>query len=137
MPGVLGGPVVTMLVCFLLFAREAAGASCARHSLRPLSWANVLHNSGVFTRRDRGGVCGHLRATSFGTLQRHRRPSSLPHLWGGWAAEGRSVGAVRESASSRRPHPGLRFAAADPPHYRGGGIRKSDLSPQAGRGKNG
>ena len=28
-------PVVTTLVCFLFFAREAVGASIARHSLRP------------------------------------------------------------------------------------------------------
>jgi hypothetical protein len=31
-----GVTVVTMLVCFLNFAREAAGASSARHSLCPL-----------------------------------------------------------------------------------------------------
>jgi hypothetical protein len=28
--------VVTMLVCFFIFACEAAGAASARHSLRPL-----------------------------------------------------------------------------------------------------
>jgi hypothetical protein len=32
----VGVPVVTTLVCFLVFAREAAGATRARHSLRPL-----------------------------------------------------------------------------------------------------
>jgi hypothetical protein len=36
MPGDPGVTVVTMLVCFLLFTHEAAGASSARHSLRPL-----------------------------------------------------------------------------------------------------
>jgi hypothetical protein len=36
MPGDSGVTVVTMLVCFIIFAREAAGASSARHSLRPL-----------------------------------------------------------------------------------------------------
>jgi hypothetical protein len=36
MPGDSGVTVVTMLVCFLLFTHEAAGASSARHSLRPL-----------------------------------------------------------------------------------------------------
>src|SRR6266478_68885 len=36
-PGDPGVTVVTMLMCFLFFAREAAGASSARHSLRPLS----------------------------------------------------------------------------------------------------
>jgi hypothetical protein len=36
MPGESGVTVVTTLVCFFTFAREAAGASSARHSLRPL-----------------------------------------------------------------------------------------------------
>ena len=36
MPGETGVTVVTMLVCFFIFACEAAGASRARHSLRPL-----------------------------------------------------------------------------------------------------
>ena len=36
MPGEPGVTVVTMLVCFFYFACEAAGASSARHSLRPL-----------------------------------------------------------------------------------------------------
>src|ERR1700730_14559904 len=36
MLGETGGPVVTTLVCFLFFAREAAGAAGTRHSLRPL-----------------------------------------------------------------------------------------------------
>jgi hypothetical protein len=35
-PGISGGPVVTTLVCLFDFAREAAGASSARLSLRPL-----------------------------------------------------------------------------------------------------
>jgi len=38
MPGVTGVTVVTMLVCYFYFAREAAGASSARHSLRPLNF---------------------------------------------------------------------------------------------------
>jgi hypothetical protein len=35
-PGETGEPVVTMLVCFYYFAREAAGAAGTRLSLRPL-----------------------------------------------------------------------------------------------------
>ena len=35
-PGESGEPVVTMLVCFFTFAREAAGAAGARRSPRPL-----------------------------------------------------------------------------------------------------
>jgi hypothetical protein len=37
MPGESGVTVVTMLVCFVFIAREAAGAAGAWHSLRPLS----------------------------------------------------------------------------------------------------
>src|SRR6202035_697839 len=36
MPADSGVTVVTMLVCSFIFAREAAGATSARHSLRPL-----------------------------------------------------------------------------------------------------
>ena len=36
MPGETGEPVVANSPCFLFFAREAAGALSARHSLRPL-----------------------------------------------------------------------------------------------------
>src|ERR1700687_6514283 len=36
MPGETGVTVVTMLVCLFYFAPETAGASSARHSLRPL-----------------------------------------------------------------------------------------------------
>jgi hypothetical protein len=47
-----GVTVVTTLVCFIYFAREAAGASSARHSLRPLfSWAEgFMHDSGASRR---------------------------------------------------------------------------------------
>ena len=38
MPDDFGVTVVTTLVCFSLFACEAAGASSARHSLRPLNF---------------------------------------------------------------------------------------------------
>src|SRR5205807_1099336 len=60
MPDDSGVTVVTMLVCFLFFAYEAAGASRARHSLRPhLCWAGkFMHHSGVEPPRERGGVCG-------------------------------------------------------------------------------
>jgi hypothetical protein len=37
MPGDTGVTVVTILVCSFYLACEAAGASCARHSLRPPS----------------------------------------------------------------------------------------------------
>jgi hypothetical protein len=56
MPGVSGVTVVTMLVCLFHFAREAAGASSARHSLRPLfSGANVSAQLGRIASRE--GAC--------------------------------------------------------------------------------
>src|SRR5438270_7488916 len=60
MPDDSGVTVVTMLVCFLFFACEAAGASRARHSLRPhLCWAGkFMHHSGVEPSRECGGVRG-------------------------------------------------------------------------------
>ena len=43
-----GVTVVTTLVCFIYFAREAAGATRARYSLRPLFLGErFMHNSGA------------------------------------------------------------------------------------------
>jgi hypothetical protein len=55
MPGETGVTVVTMLVCFFIFACEAAGASSARHSLRPhLVLGRKIHASlGRFAPRER------------------------------------------------------------------------------------
>ena len=50
MPGKSGGPVVTTLVCFLHFAREAAGALGTRHSPRPLLGERDMHDSGASRR---------------------------------------------------------------------------------------
>src|SRR5260370_19095717 len=52
MPGVSGVTVVTMLVCFVYFAREAAGASGGRHAPRRLSseGERLRHNSGISCR---------------------------------------------------------------------------------------
>jgi hypothetical protein len=53
-----GEPVVTTLVCFTTFAREAAGALGTRLSLRPLlsRREDFLHSPGATVPRDRGGV---------------------------------------------------------------------------------
>jgi hypothetical protein len=50
-----------MLVCFLVFAREAAGALGTRLSLRPLFFRGqkVLHSSGAFAPRECGRVSRH------------------------------------------------------------------------------
>src|SRR5712671_746306 len=54
MPGRSGEPVVTMLVCLFFITHEAAGASCARHSLRPLfsGGANIRKTSGASRREN-------------------------------------------------------------------------------------
>src|SRR5258707_2536737 len=61
MPGVSGVTVVTMLVCLFYFACEAAGASSARHSLRPLisEGGTFLANLARKPRRDRETVSVH------------------------------------------------------------------------------
>ena len=70
MPGDSGVTVVTTLVCFFHFAREAAGASGARHSLRPLISGGGKFNAKLgASRREIGGVvfdenCVHTRALS-------------------------------------------------------------------------
>jgi hypothetical protein len=54
-PGYLGKPVVTMLVCYIHFAREAAGAASTRLSLRPLFFSEaktIMYHSGVSRRED-------------------------------------------------------------------------------------
>jgi hypothetical protein len=50
MPGETGVTVVTTLVCLFYFACEAAGASSARHSLRPLLGESFTHHSGALRR---------------------------------------------------------------------------------------
>jgi hypothetical protein len=54
MPGDSGVTVVTMLVCSFYFAREAAGASRARHSLRPLI------SEGRISRQNSRETCGEI-----------------------------------------------------------------------------
>ena len=54
MPGDSGVTVVTTLVCYLHTAHEAAGASGARHSLRPLSSGG--RRSGKNSREMRGEI---------------------------------------------------------------------------------
>src|SRR5258705_9584917 len=60
-----GEPVVTTLVCFIYFAREAAGALATRLSLRPLliEARTVLANLGRLAPRE-CGVVSEIGATS-------------------------------------------------------------------------
>jgi hypothetical protein len=74
MPGDSGVTVVTTLVCFFIFAHKAAGASCARHSLRPLnSWANDSST----TRTHRAARMRWRILTSLRRVKRRPRPSKL------------------------------------------------------------
>jgi hypothetical protein len=67
---------VTTLVCFIYFAREAAGALGARHSPRPrFSWANVFAK----TRTHR--AAGSRRFVD--ELCRHPRESGIQYSRGG------------------------------------------------------
>jgi hypothetical protein len=62
MPGDAGVTVVTMLVCSFYFACEAAGASSARHSLRPLpEGANYRETRAFGAARPRTHVFRHLK----------------------------------------------------------------------------
>jgi hypothetical protein len=75
MPGDPGGPVVTTLVWFLFFPREAAGAMGTRHSPRP-HWAeDFMHDSGAL-RRGSVEVCLHV-------IARSERDEAI-HLSRGW-----------------------------------------------------
>jgi hypothetical protein len=58
MPGETGVTVVTTLVCLFFITHEAAGASSARHSLRPLisEDGKFRQNSREKPRRDREAV---------------------------------------------------------------------------------
>src|SRR5450759_5588074 len=81
MPGDSGVTVVTTLVCFFYFAREAAGASCARHSPRPLigEGRTLLAKLGRIARRE-CEVISAVIARSEATKQ-SRLSTSLRQSW--------------------------------------------------------
>jgi hypothetical protein len=70
MPGVSGVTVVTMLVCFFISAHKAAGASSARHSLRPLiSAGRISMQNSRDTRGEIVKLCPDVIARSNATNQ--------------------------------------------------------------------
>jgi hypothetical protein len=82
MPGDSGVTVVTMLVCSFYFACEAAGASSARHSLRPLFRERDAYNkTRAKMRREIAKLCPDVIARSNATRQ-----SILPSLCYLWIA---------------------------------------------------
>src|SRR6202035_992878 len=92
MPGVSGVTVVTTLVCSSNFACEAAGASRARHSLRPL-----LAEGGMFrTRLARKCVA---RSRSCGCLKFEIRTRAMAGLA---SQSGKSVFALTSRGYARR-----------------------------------
>ena len=63
--------------CAFLFCTRGCGASCARHSLRPLNFRRASHDAKLArpARRECGGKYALM---SLRTVPRHRRSSSLP-----------------------------------------------------------
>jgi hypothetical protein len=72
-----------------------------------------MHHSGA-SRGENAEVCAIITDVTLHTATASGS-SSLAHLWGGWPSEGRSGGGQSKRAILR-PHPGLRFALADPPY---------------------
>ena len=115
MPGCSGEPVVTTSCAFyFLHARlrvqRAPGIPCAL-CFGPMSLAQLGRIHAATSRR-----CVQLAPPSFCKVQLHRRSSSLPHLWGGWPAEGRSGGglSVQRVVTSPPPRPQLRCGRPSP-----------------------
>ena len=68
-------------MCFLLFARETAGAARTRHSLRPLFWRAVAGTTRAHSRREIAGVCAKARLVHLAPLAgrgRRRREAKSP-----------------------------------------------------------
>src|ERR1700722_20577938 len=79
MPGETGATVVTTLVWFLFFPREAAGAMGTRHSPRPLWGEGYMDNSGL-TRRGDADVCPGLSSRRAVPHPRCHHPPTGPAL---------------------------------------------------------
>src|ERR1700682_836147 len=82
MPGESGVTVVTMLVCFIYFAREAAGALSARHSPRPLFFLGerFMHNSGA-SRRGNVEFCREYERATLPVVIARLDPTICTHLY--------------------------------------------------------
>jgi len=124
MPGESGEPVVTTLVWFYCFPREAAGASSTRHSPRPLIFRRV------YTMQNSRGFCGEIaEACVTGWLFEFEVEVALfliPPTCGVETSEAHS-GVVRSAAwgnsrITKQPHPShrsRRSRCARPPHKKG------------------
>jgi hypothetical protein len=78
MPGVSGVTVTTCVLATLTFARKTAGASGARHSLRPLIFRrrHCLAKLGRIVPRERGSVSFQLFENRIGNGVRAHTPST-------------------------------------------------------------
>jgi hypothetical protein len=102
MPGETGATVVTTLVWFSFFPREAAGASSARHSPRPLRGEGCLHDSGA-TRRGNVNAYLDVSTIAFWLFENQIRASGASATG---AADARVPDAVqRPSRCSAEPGP--------------------------------
>ena len=135
MPGCSGEPVVTTSCAFyFLHARlrvhRAPGIPCAL-CFGPMSLAQLGRIHAATSRR-----CVQLAPPSFCKVQLHRRSSSLPHLWGGWPAEGRSGGglSVQRVVTSPPPRPQLRCGRPSP--LKGEGQERATSAGKRGEVKN-
>jgi hypothetical protein len=106
MPGDPGGPVVTTLVCFFHFAREAAGALGTRHSPRPLFFEGSWRKPRVHrAARMRTYIFAALRKMNQSRHASHCQPKPLRLLAFAWAGPiVARPGASRTGADARFNH---------------------------------
>src|SRR4029077_7515199 len=115
MPDRFGVPVVTMLVCFSFFAREAMGAACTRHSLRPLlERGTLVQDPDALASREDGRLA---------VQKPNRNALPSPSPGGGGSArksEAKYVTGWGELIANASPHPAAHFTRGDPPPPREG-----------------
>src|SRR5205814_10525453 len=123
------------LVCFLLFARETAGASRTRHSLRPLFWANESCTTRAHSRRDIAQVCAISTAVILQTAT--ASADFIPPPFVGRVAGRRPVGwglSVQRVVTSPPPRPQLRCGRPSP--LKGEGQERATSAGKRGEVKN-
>jgi hypothetical protein len=106
MPDRFGVPVVTMLVCFSFFAREAMGAACTRHSLRPLlERGTLVQDPDALASREDGRLA---------VQKPNRNALPSPSPGGGGSArksEAKYVTGWGELIANASPHPAAHFTS--------------------------
>jgi hypothetical protein len=128
MPGVSGVTVVTTLVCSFYFACEAAGASCARHSPRPLSSGRKFHaRLGRIALRE-CGVVAHRTPLPPRALARGGEGSGVGG--GGWGVYQLAPLAANLLRHPPPPTPKSELRSSRPRRFAGGGEQRgNDATP--------